>query len=202
MASDEIQGEMANLARLLGSNPDELEGEERAFRQAVEAEAEARQTAVEDYSERLAGLDPEEASSLVRDETGDASLGQRVAQRVWEKRLTTLDEDSFLREAVLVEDELSPMHVHYIDKVVAVDIERERRGLAMGQPLVDLSKAGVDRKPEWDDETWHFMAAESLRWRLNERVASFNATDTEIRESRRAEAEAARALRRYEAARG
>jgi hypothetical protein len=87
------------------------------------------------------------------------------------------------------------MRVDYAEVMVALDIERERRGLPLPPPLIDLSRATVATTVDWTDPNSRWEAAHSLRWELNRRVASFEASEAETLDARRAEAELDRASR-------
>ncbi len=201
LKSPEIQAELENLARVMGSELAELEGAEREFRRATEARMEALALAEAEYAAKLAGATPEEAATVVRNETEDHVLANRVSQRLWEDNLKSLSNEAFASLAAETEATLNPRRLDYLGKMLALDVEREQRDMPLGDPLIDLSEADIEADPAWTDQQTRFMAASRLRWQANSRVASGGITDAEILYLKRAEAEAARASRVIDTAR-
>lgn len=132
--SPEIQAELAGIARVTTSNLDELEGEDLEFREALDEASAALETAEHEYANALVGQDPEQAGNAVRRETGDHTLANRVAYRLWVDSLPTLSDTEFRDAARAIQTSLSPMRVDYVRRVVALDVECERREL----PLLPL----------------------------------------------------------------
>jgi hypothetical protein len=130
--SEAIQDEFASLARILGSDPAELDGEEAEFRRAMDAYAEASDKVVAEYVERLkeAGVSPDDAFTLVRSETKDGGVAARVRENLWIANLTDLGDDDFI--ALADKTEAGPPNK---TRFRGLDAERKRRGLRPVPPL-------------------------------------------------------------------
>ena len=185
--SPELETALSDLAAQLVEDGSPLQ-------QAVDQRMQALESAEHHYATALAGHDPDRARDVVLSETGDRSLANEVAHRLWVDSWATLSDAAFVEIADETMADFSPNRTDYRHVVVALDAERERRGLPLPPPLIDLS-AKVENKGDWSDPESRADAARGLHWELNTRVASFRASEAEILDCHRAEAESDRAQR-------
>ncbi len=185
----------ANVAPALDRLAAELVDEDSAISKAMDAQRAAQDLAEDQYAARLQGMDPDAARETVFAETVDHQLANRVRHRVWVDSWKNLADDEFVRLADGALASWNPRRVDFSDVMVALDIERERRGLDLPPPLIDLSRATNGTAADWTDPRTRSGLADSLFWELNHRLASFDASEAEIVDCKRAEAEGNRAWR-------
>jgi hypothetical protein len=173
IADGEFHDELAELARVLGSDTDYLSSDERQAKDTFDEYEAGIRAAVEEIAPQLIDHTPDEAYEIVRsqmpDDSGAIAMGVRF--RVWEIQLGTLEADVFELHARDVEEN-EVLMVDYTRMMVAIDVERERRGLELPE------------LPSWEDVYPEYR-------RLERVIASFDFTDEDLIQYRRAQAQQA-----------
>jgi hypothetical protein len=136
LSAGEFDQEISSLTRMLGEEPENLSGRERAVRDSFDTYAELKDRMVEELVPQLAHLTPAEAFVAAKAEA-DSATAMAVRYKVWEVQLRELEEHAFIEQARLVEEE-EVKTIDYARKMAAIYIERSRRGL----PLPELPERG------------------------------------------------------------
>jgi hypothetical protein len=127
----------ANLARITAGDPDALTTDEQRLRSAIDAMADRLDEAEHRYATELAGHDLGEARDRVLSETGNHSLANRVAHQLWESSIPSLSDEEFRALTEELVSTLDPMRIDFSKKMIALDVECDRRGMPCPPPLLD-----------------------------------------------------------------
>lgn len=136
-SAGEFDEAFASVIRPLTEPPERLTGSERALRDSMDQHRELMDKLVPELARQLRHLSPDEAFSAAKKQTSDSGIAMGVRYAVWELQLHDFDEQAFLEQSRLVNEE-EAMTVDFPRKLAAIYIERARRGL----PLPELPSSG------------------------------------------------------------